>query len=84
MMEKKQTAVEWLEGEFDNFLKWHEGHHSAEEYTLQKFSEQFQKAIAMEREQMEHAYDAGYTDADECQYTEHIDFDDYHETTYGK
>ena len=58
-MSKKQTAVQWLEGEFDKFLKWHEGHHRAKEYTLQKFSEQFKRAFAMEREQIEEAFKHG-------------------------
>ena len=48
-MEKKQTAVQWLERKM-----------RMRQMTLYEFQELFRKALQMEREQIEEAYNEGY------------------------
>ena len=55
-MEKKQTAVEWLEEQFQKYTDWIEGDVNATEYSLTQLCSDFEKAKEMEREQIEDAY----------------------------
>ena len=70
-MMKKQTAVEWSEGEFNKYYAF-----SREE--MQTFNRIFNQAKQMEREQIEEAYKA---DLHPCS---DEDAEQYYNETYSK
>jgi hypothetical protein len=77
---KNQTAVEWLEAEFDKYVAWYEGNHKAEEYTIEMLLEAFEKAKEMEKEQIENALVDGRT---QYRDKEIVAAAQYYTNTYG-
>ena len=76
-MKKKQTAVDWL---FE-VIKNNSEHTDLVNNDHLFFYRIYQQAKQMEKEQVRHAYEAGYDSAEN--YTE-ISTDEYLEKTYGK
>ena len=81
-MEKKQTAVEWLEERFQKYTDWIEGDAKATEYTLTQLCNDFAKAKEMEKEQMIDAHYEGQCDNSEG-YPKYI-AQQYYKETYNK
>ena len=74
-MSKQQTAVEWYRNTFFKALQ---------EGLITSESEIFEKAKAMEREQIENAYDCGLFDGgDDVSPKYDIDSQQYFNETYG-
>lgn len=80
MSEKQQTAVEWLENEFQEMCKDFGGMHI-------DFIERFEEAKAMEKEYLEQFYNQGYTqcsieDLEPKSRERFVDAEDYYNKTF--
>ena len=52
MSNKQQTAVEWLEDKFAQFVMYEEGHFKAKPYTLTELYADFHQAKELEKQQI--------------------------------
>ena len=77
-MEKKQTAVEWLEGQIKDIFYVAE----ASEMT-KKFKSVYEQAKQMEKEQMKEAALDNVTTNEKLRKIFEIQFEDFYNETYG-
>ena len=79
-MQSKQTAVEWLENEFQEMCKDFGGLHT-------DFIERFEQAKAMEKEYLEQFYNQGHTqcsieDLKPTSRDRYVDAEEYYNKTF--